>query len=379
MISHLNQRFSLRLKSLPYWDWEEDADDEGGSTVFEMFGSLTRHNRETGECLWQTVHDGCLDRDINDEFGFWSMRRVLGMVTNFEQYTDDWENASERNNGFRTALEGGPHATPHNYLGAIMTTINAPDDPLFYLHHANVDRIWSIWQDYRDHDLLLREEYVVPIHYGGQRIDQPMSFPSTDEISWDFRLSETGNYPTPRDMLNNNDRIHVRYVEDQMARTLNYSPNPDWFQPASSSDIWESRCDRRLGEERRILKHGGHRNGPVGTLEALQSTSLRGRSDGTIDYFKNEEQQTESMDTSLDECLSTNTFSRRADRDDWDRLCHEMPLTATYAERMAAMAQDECNRKGNPFGATPEWIEHVNMSNELVTFECFHLPDRIEV
>jgi Common central domain of tyrosinase len=324
------------------------------------------------------------------------MRRVLGMVTNFEQFTDDWENASRRNNGFGTAIEGGPHATPHNYLGAIMTTMNAPDDPLFYLHHANVDRIWSLWQDYRDHDLLHPDEYVAPIHYAGRRIDQPMSFPSTDDISWDFRLSETGNYPTPRDMLNNNDRIHVRYVEDQMARTLNYSPNPDWFQPASSSDVWESRCDRRLGEERRILKHGGHRNGPVGALTDLQSTSLRGRSDGTIYYLENEGQQNEEVDlprtyfsddgqyltpnvASLDECLSMNTFSRRTDRDDWESLCHEMPLTATYAERMAAMAQDECNRKGNPFGATPEWIEHMKMSNELVTFECFHLPDRMEV
>jgi hypothetical protein len=234
---------------------------------------------------------------------------------------------------------------------------------------------------------------VVPIHYAGQKIDLPMSFPSTEQISWDFRLGETGQFPTPRDVLNNNDRIRVRYVDDQMARTLAYSPNPRWFRPASSSDVWESRCVRRLGEERRILKHGGHHNGPVGTLAALQSSSLRGRSDGTIDYLKNEGQQHEgvdipktsfsddgqSLDTSLEECLLMNTFSRRADRDDWDRLCHEMPLTATYAERMAAMAQDECNRKGNPFGATPEWIEHMNMTNELVTFECFHLPDRFEV
>jgi hypothetical protein len=352
-----------------------------------MFGSLTRRNDDTGECIWETVRNGCLDRAFDDQFGFWSMRRVLGLVTNFEQYTDDWENASRRNNGFRTALEGGPHATPHNYIGATMTTMHAPDDPIFFLHHANVDRIWAIWQDWMEQDQLHPSEYQVPIHYAGRRIDVPMSFPSTEEVSWDFRLGNTGSFPTPRDVLNNNDYIRVRYVEDQMARTLMYTPNPAWFEPAATSEIWESRCSRRLGEERRVLRHGG----PVESLAALRATSLRGKSDGTLDFFKKEQQdegielpQTSFSDDApssnddaarLEECLTMNAFSRRADREDWDRLCQDLPLTATYAERMAAMAREECNRKGNPFGATPHWIEHMNMSNELATFECFHLPD----
>jgi hypothetical protein len=179
-----------------------------------------------------------------------------------------------------------------------------------------------------------------------------------------------------------------------MARTLSYTPNSAWFEPAATSDVWESHCERRLGEERRILKHGVRRNGPVNTLAALRGTSLRGTSDGTLNFFQNEEQQDEETIVpqtsipddgqsvkpnvaSLEECLAMNAFSRRADRDDWDRLCQDMPLTATYAERMGEMAKEECDRKGNPFGATPQWIEHMKMTNELVTFECFHLPDRM--
>ena len=28
-----------------------------------------------------------------------------------------------------------------------MMTSTSPNDPIFWLHHANIDRIWSAWQD----------------------------------------------------------------------------------------------------------------------------------------------------------------------------------------------------------------------------------------
>jgi len=46
-------------------------------------------------------------------------------------------------------LEGQPHnnvhisvGTPHGFMGAYMS----PVDPVFWLHHANVDRLWWLWQ-----------------------------------------------------------------------------------------------------------------------------------------------------------------------------------------------------------------------------------------
>lgn len=38
------------------------------------------------------------------------------------------------------------HGTTHNYIGGNMARSNSPNDPLFWLHHANIDRLWSIWQ-----------------------------------------------------------------------------------------------------------------------------------------------------------------------------------------------------------------------------------------
>jgi hypothetical protein len=45
-------------------------------------------------------------------------------------------------------LESSAHNRLHNSFGSgsIMGTFRSPMDPIFYLHHANVDRIWAEWQ-----------------------------------------------------------------------------------------------------------------------------------------------------------------------------------------------------------------------------------------
>ena len=34
----------------------------------------------------------------------------------------------------------------HNWTGGTMSDLDSPGDPLFFLHHCNVDRLWAIWQ-----------------------------------------------------------------------------------------------------------------------------------------------------------------------------------------------------------------------------------------
>ena len=54
--------------------------------------------------------------------------------------------------GFRSRLEGLPHANPHNLLGGHIRTFVSPADPLFFSHHAYVDKLWAMWQDCHDHE-----------------------------------------------------------------------------------------------------------------------------------------------------------------------------------------------------------------------------------
>nr|WBO76383.1 tyrosinase family protein [Streptomyces sp. SBE_14.2] len=41
------------------------------------------------------------------------------------------------------------HNSGHNFIGGHMSRGFSPNDPVFWLHHANVDRIWANWQNRR--------------------------------------------------------------------------------------------------------------------------------------------------------------------------------------------------------------------------------------
>jgi len=54
-----------------------------------------------------------------------------------------------------SVLEGQPHNLVHNYIGGVgpwdpgpygnMTNFLSPVDPVFFLHHSNMDRLWDVW------------------------------------------------------------------------------------------------------------------------------------------------------------------------------------------------------------------------------------------
>ena len=54
-----------------------------------------------------------------------------------------------------SVLEGFPHNKVHNYIGGVgpidygpygnMTNFLSPVDPIFFLHHSNMDRLWDVW------------------------------------------------------------------------------------------------------------------------------------------------------------------------------------------------------------------------------------------
>jgi tyrosinase len=54
-----------------------------------------------------------------------------------------------------STLEGLPHNSTHNYIGGVgpipsgpwgnMTNNLSPVDPIFFLHHSNMDRLWDVW------------------------------------------------------------------------------------------------------------------------------------------------------------------------------------------------------------------------------------------
>nr|WP_217343821.1 tyrosinase family protein [Noviherbaspirillum sp. L7-7A]MBV0877907.1 tyrosinase family protein [Noviherbaspirillum sp. L7-7A] len=57
-------------------------------------------------------------------------------VVNFQRNT---------RNAFETSIESKPHNPVHNLIGGEMANMTSPRDPIFYLHHANIDRLWYAW------------------------------------------------------------------------------------------------------------------------------------------------------------------------------------------------------------------------------------------
>jgi hypothetical protein len=44
-----------------------------------------------------------------------------------------------------SVLEGQPHNNIHDAISGFMSDMLSPVDPVFYMHHSNLDRLWDVW------------------------------------------------------------------------------------------------------------------------------------------------------------------------------------------------------------------------------------------
>ncbi|ROU06686.1 tyrosinase family protein [Lysobacter enzymogenes] len=101
-------------------------------------------------------------------------------------------------------LENYPHNKVHNYLGGVhaidpgpygnMTNFLSPVDPIFFLHHANMDRLWEVWtRRQRAHDRPILPEGKE----AAQFMDEPFRF-YIDAAGKPVGPSTAGQYVDPR-------------------------------------------------------------------------------------------------------------------------------------------------------------------------------------
>ena len=307
-----------------------------------------------------------------------------------------------------------------------MGTNWSPADPLFYLHHANVDRIWTMWQDYWDHDTCSVDEYTAPWHYDSDwALDEQLSYVRSARLSsWDFRmhyLDSDPAFPTVRDVMNNDGPImSVRYQNSYLNTLMpDYEPNPRLFQAANNAV--PIRCDRDEWEwirKRRNLERGRKQEEVDKEHEELSTSTAEVEIDGTgpqrifPGFFRSslKGDDAQEIEDNIDKyfsrpgegrvknSLSTNgadiievtndvcgrppVFTLQEDRDEWDRLCRELPANTPMAERLALLAESDCKRKGNPRSDAPELRERISMTMMKAfdgpswAYECFHRPDQ---
>ena len=86
-------------------------------------------------------------------------------------------------------IEGPAHAAGHRWVGGTMAGGDSPLDPLFYLHHCNVDRIWAIWQTNNPNSVqydLIQNPNVDRVPEARVPIDSPMIGGATPRSQLDF-------------------------------------------------------------------------------------------------------------------------------------------------------------------------------------------------
>jgi len=122
--------------TLPYWNWTIYANDPLKDPVLLWFGDNYKEridNCTTSNFKW-IFKSECLKRTYNNKSGNHLQWPIINRLISTNNYT-----TMER------YLEQS-HAYMHVWIGGSMITHYSPRDPLFYLHHTFIDKIWYDWQ-----------------------------------------------------------------------------------------------------------------------------------------------------------------------------------------------------------------------------------------
>jgi len=135
--------------NLPWFDETVYAGNFPASSIFSStyFGSVNVGGRcvTDGQFKNMTLNVGpgtsnqphCLSRNNNNDDTANCASQFVNICQGRTDYSD-----------YEACLEGGCHAYGHNGVGAVMSDVySSPGDPVFFLHHGLVDRLWRVWQN----------------------------------------------------------------------------------------------------------------------------------------------------------------------------------------------------------------------------------------
>lgn len=145
---------------IPYWDWSADADltdprsspiwDMSAAGQFEQGAWRVRLSPDPSENDGLRDVDRPLQRNLGGGGRLPNLRQVRDIINSHAVY--DTPPFNIESSGFRNFAEGWDgvsrmHNNVHVWVGGDMLRATSPNDPIFFLHHCNVDRVWAAWQE----------------------------------------------------------------------------------------------------------------------------------------------------------------------------------------------------------------------------------------
>lgn len=127
---------------LPYWDWtRSDSRDLDAEPWKSFFGGRGANGDTPGEVT-------------TGEFSHWTFFRSsspnsggsLPLPPDIVDELQEGSYADYRSLEEKSFADSGSHISGHAWTGGTMAGMESPLDPLFYLHHNNIDRLWAVWQ-----------------------------------------------------------------------------------------------------------------------------------------------------------------------------------------------------------------------------------------
>lgn len=176
---------------LPYWDWTENASvplifydeelDSGGvrftegyekfrqsaeNVLADLLKGYTSDQKAQFNMRYDSVEDVLATVDTHIQWASGARRptkeapalsstaQAAVAPATIDRILDTKEfrifaSGSSRNHhdrGVSGVLESQPHDNVHGATGGFMGAFMSPIDPLFWLHHANLDRLWHVWE-----------------------------------------------------------------------------------------------------------------------------------------------------------------------------------------------------------------------------------------
>jgi tyrosinase len=201
--------------ALPYWNWTQNRRIPGPfwqGTLLDTTRVVDRDDKIPAQFVRQSIIDDILRQT---DFEMFASTMPFG-----QNNTDPvWQRAG----GAGSLLEGTPHDNVHVWVNGNMVTFMSPLDPIFWLHHCNIDRLWAEWNA------------------------PPRSHPNTSNELWtDFTLR-----PFNRVTGSLQDITQLGYTYDTLAQPqpVQPSPLPPLLERASNRfELMEPRA-ASLGQE----------------------------------------------------------------------------------------------------------------------------------
>jgi tyrosinase len=133
--------------AIPYWNWTEQmtlprefTENPGGNPLYD-------ERRFSVPLTDEDVGPGTIQRTVDQ----------AGTFAQFGSYSA----RAKRDEGGEGPFEQGPHDTVHGSIGGgdqdpstwgtMSSTRTSAFDPIFWSHHANIDRLWNVWRGQAGH------------------------------------------------------------------------------------------------------------------------------------------------------------------------------------------------------------------------------------